>query len=63
MTIIELVQHRGAELGFTVNVASDGEYCSLTHPDTPEMYAGTPDECFAFLSGWLLARGGRTVPS
>ena len=61
--MLELVKQRGTDLGFTVNVASDGEWCSLTHPETPEMYAGPVSECFAFLTGWLLARGGRTTPT
>lgn len=61
MATIDDVQRRGTKLGFTVNVAVDSEWCSLSHPDTPELYAGTVDECFAFVTGWLLARGGRTT--
>lgn len=58
---IEWLRERGTALGCTVKVATDGEWASVTHPDTPEMYAGTIAECYAFVTGWLLARGGRTV--
>lgn len=61
MTDLDLVKQRGAALGFTVNIAGDEEWCSLSHPETPELFAGPVSECAAFLTGWLLARGGRTT--